>query len=109
MARLTLTWTHKEHALIIDSDGEYTWVDRNDPRANEVRLLEEVDRVGEVTGTVADNLLIPGDGLDALRALVKMPEYKSEYEGKVKLVYIDPPFNTGQAFEHYEDGVEHSI
>lgn len=109
MARLTLSWTHKEDALIVDSEGEYAWVDRTDPRANEVRLLEEVDRVGEVSGTVSDNLLIRGDGLDALRALVKSPQYKNEYAGKVKLVYIDPPFNTGQAFEHYEDGVEHSV
>lgn len=107
--RLTLTWAHKNDALISTPIGGYEWVDRDDPRANEVRLLEEVDRVGEVTGEASDNLLIRGDGLDALRALVKHPDYASEYRGKVKLVYIDPPFNTGQAFEHYDDGFEHSI
>lgn len=109
MARLTLTWAHKDDALITTGDGGYEWVERSDPRACEVRILEEVDRVGDVAGDVTDNLLIRGDGLDALRALAKSPEYADEYRGKVKLVYIDPPFNTGQAFEHYEDGVEHSV
>ncbi|EAA3799287.1 site-specific DNA-methyltransferase, partial [Salmonella enterica subsp. enterica] len=50
-----------------------------------------------------DNLLIQGDNLLALKAL------ETKYAGRVKCVYIDPPFNTGQAFEHYDDGVEHSL
>lgn len=50
-----------------------------------------------------DNLLIHGDNLLALEAL------EPEYAGQVKCVYIDPPFNTGQAFEHYDDEVEHSL
>lgn len=49
-----------------------------------------------------DNRLIFGDNLLALKAL------EQEYTGKVKCIYIDPPFNTKQAFEHYNDGVEHS-
>lgn len=48
------------------------------------------------------NLLIQGDNLDALRALLPL------YKGKVKCVYIDPPYNTGSAFEHYDDNLEHS-
>lgn len=107
--RLTLSWANKHDALISTPDGGYEWVDPSDPRANEVRLLDEVDRVGDVTGTARDNLLVRGDGLDALRALKRIPEYAEEYKGKVKLVYIDPPFNTGQAFEHYDDGLEHSV
>lgn len=107
--RLTLTWANKNDALISTTEGGYEWVDRSDPRANEVRLLDEVERVGEVSGTPSDNLLIRGDGLEALRALTRIPEYAATYKGKVKLVYIDPPFNTGQAFEHYDDGLEHSI
>ncbi|MDF1659669.1 MAG: site-specific DNA-methyltransferase [Verrucomicrobiales bacterium] len=47
--------------------------------------------------------MIFGDNLLALKAL------EQDYAGKVKCIYIDPPFNTGQAFEHYEDGIEHSI
>lgn len=107
--RLTLTWANKDRALLSHGESGYEWVDRDDPRAREVRLLNEVDRVGEVAGDASDNLLIRGDSLDALRALVHTPELAAEYRGKVKLVYIDPPFNTGQAFEHYDDSLEHSV
>ena len=51
---------------------------------------------------IFDNRLIFGDNLLALKAL------ESEFAGKVKCVYIDPPYNTGSAFEHYDDSVEHS-
>ena len=50
-----------------------------------------------------DNQLIFGDNLLALKAL------EQEFTGKVKCVFIDPPYNTGSAFTHYDDGVEHSI
>ncbi|QJQ94830.1 MULTISPECIES: site-specific DNA-methyltransferase [Halomonadaceae] len=49
------------------------------------------------------NILIEGDNLDSLKALLPY------YAGQVKCIYIDPPFNTGQAFEHYDDNLEHSI
>ena len=107
--RLTLTWANKEKALLSLGESGYEWVDRDDPRVREVRLLDETGRVGETTGNPGDNLLIRGDSLDALRALVRTPEYAEVYRGKVKLVYIDPPFNTGQAFEHYDDSLEHSV
>ena len=55
------------------------------------------------SGGVTDNLLIKGDNLLALKGL------ETEYSGKIKCVCIDPPFNTGNAFEHYPDGIEHSI
>ena len=50
-----------------------------------------------------DNKLIFGDNLLALKSL------ESEFRGKVKCIYIDPPYNTGNAFEHYDDGIENSI
>ncbi|MFA6173718.1 MAG: site-specific DNA-methyltransferase [Kiritimatiellales bacterium] len=50
-----------------------------------------------------DNQLIFGDNLLALKAL------EQEFAGKIKCVFIDPPYNTGSAFEHYDDGLEHSI
>ncbi|OHC11953.1 MAG: DNA methylase N-4 [Pseudomonadales bacterium GWC1_66_9] len=50
-----------------------------------------------------DNLLIQGDNLLALKAL------ESKYAGEVKCVFIDPPYNTGSAFTHYDDGLEHSL
>ncbi|WP_084537965.1 site-specific DNA-methyltransferase [Nocardia puris] len=105
--RLTLSWVNKDQALVPDENGGYTWVDRDDPRVTEVRLLHRAGSCGGPTGD--DNLLIQGDSYDALHALVRTPEYARRYRGKVKLVYIDPPFNTGQAFEHYEDALEHSV
>lgn len=109
VGRLTLSWANKDRALRSGSDGGYQWVERDDPRINEVHVLGDLGSVGETTGTPSDNLLIRGDSLDALRALVRVPEYAAEYRGKVKLVYVDPPFNTGQAFEHYDDQLEHSV
>lgn len=57
----------------------------------------------ETRPTFNDNLLIQGDNLLALKAL------EQQYAGKVKCVFIDPPYNTGSAFTHYDDGVEHSL
>lgn len=118
--RLELTWTDKDKALLSTGDGryDYTFVDPSDRRVAEVRLLHEVERVeadtpadrpAELPTPTADNLLITGDAMHVLDALTKIPEYADRYLGKVKLVYIDPPFNTGQAFTNYEDNIEHSI
>ena len=52
---------------------------------------------------IFDNKLIYGDNLLALKAL------EQEFSGKVKCIFIDPPYNTGSAFSHYDDGLEHSI
>jgi adenine-specific DNA-methyltransferase len=62
------------------------------------RLLEPVSS----HGTGADNLLIQGDNLEALKALLPF------YRGQVKCIFIDPPYNTKSAFEHYDDNLEHS-
>ncbi len=118
--RLELSWTNKDRALISTGEGkyDYAFVDPADPRVQEVRLLHEVERIAvptpeerpdDLPAPTTDNLLITGDALHALDALAKTPELAAKYVGKVKLVYIDPPFNTGQAFDHYEDNIEHSI
>ncbi len=84
---------------------ELTWIGKNNPEydiANiEPRILEERTDLsyGEKD---TENMIIHGDNLLALKALLP------EYEGKVKCIYIDPPYNTGNAFEHYDDSVEHS-
>lgn len=91
--RLTLSWVGKDRALLGTADGGYEWVERDDPRVTEVRLLHQLDVVGEVkpdSRAPSDNLLIVGDSYDALRSLSRAPEYAAEYRGKVKLVYIDP-------------------
>lgn len=87
---------------------ELTWIGKeNRPRLEPRILIEDraksyhaTFRVGDKDGF--DNRLIFGDNLLALKAL------EWEFTGKIKCVYIDPPFNTGQAFEHYDDGLEHS-
>ncbi|MEO7571251.1 MAG: site-specific DNA-methyltransferase [Acidimicrobiales bacterium] len=110
--RLELTWTNKEKTLLAHEDGTYEWVDPSDYRVAEVRLLHDVATVGETKPDgqrAVDNLLIRGDALHALHTLNRTPEFAKEYVGKVRLVYIDPPFNTGQAFAQYDDNLEHSV
>ena len=108
--RLELTWTNKPLRLLAQEDGSYEWVNPADYRVAEVRLLHEVSTVGQHPNTgPADNLLIRGDSLNALTSLVRLPTYAREYLGKVKLAYIDPPFNTQQSFLHYDDALEHSV
>ena len=110
--RLELTWPNKDKFLLVPKDdaGRPVWVERDHPAAAEVRLTDFTSSVGDVNDANphADNLLFTGDSLDVLRVLAEVPEYAREYRGKVKLVYIDPPFNTGQAFDHYDDWMEHS-
>jgi DNA modification methylase len=108
--RLELTWTNKGMRLLAHEDGSYEWVSPSDYRVAEVRLLHDVCTVGE-TGKIraADNLLIRGDALNALLSLARLPEFATEYLGKVKLAYLDPPFNTQQSFLQYDDALEHSV
>lgn len=106
--RLELTWTNKTQRLLSDEAGGYTWVAPPDFRVAEVRLLHEAARVGTAKFVNA-SLLIRGDALHALTSLIELPEYRTSYAKKVKLAYLDPPFNTGEAFEHYDDNLEHSV
>jgi adenine-specific DNA-methyltransferase len=88
---------------------ELTWIGKeNRPRLEPRILVEDPDKSYHAKHKVTendlfDNRLIFGDNLLALKAL------EQEFAGKVKCVYIDPPFNTGEMFENYEDGVEHSL
>lgn len=81
------------------------WLTRDeDVRAAEkvpYRLMEEAPELGYGDQN-SGNMLIQGDNLDALKALLPY------YAGQVKCIYIDPPYNTGSAFEHYDDNLEHS-
>ena len=90
---------------------ELTWIGKgNEPKLEPRILIENPEYSygenppspqGEGPG-VRSNMLIHGDNLLALKAL------EQDFAGKVKCIYIDPPYNTGNAFEHYDDGVEHS-
>lgn len=91
---------------------ELTWVEKDKQRQHiEPRILIENPEYsyGKVeTGVLPNgkpwngNMLIHGDNLLALKAL------EQEYSGQIKCIYIDPPYNTGSAFEHYDDNLEHS-
>ena len=88
---------------------ELTWIGKDKrPKLEPRILLEEPEKSYHAKHKVTDNdifdnKLIFGDNLLALKAL------EQEYAGKVKCVFIDPPYNTGSAFEYYEDGLEHSV
>ncbi|MFI3174576.1 MAG: site-specific DNA-methyltransferase [Bacillota bacterium] len=87
---------NKKHKL------ELTWIGKDEEIKAEPRILlyEKENSYGEQD---TENMLIHGDNLLALKAL------EQEYTGKVKCIYIDPPYNTGEAFEYYDDSLEHSI
>lgn len=82
------------------------WVNKNQAKetTREVpyHLLKQESVHGDASGANADNLLIQGDNLLALKALIPF------YAGRVKCIFIDPPYNTQSAFEHYDDKLEHS-
>ena len=88
---------------------ELTWIGKEKrPKLEPRILLEDPEKSYHATHRVTesdsfDNRLIFGDNLLALKAL------EQEFSGQVKCVYIDPPYNTGSAFTHYDDGLEHSI
>ena len=83
-----LDWLNKDQAVTAAQKSMY-------------RLLKEVPELsyGDADN---ENLLIQGDNLEALKALIPF------YAGKVKCIFIDPPYNTKSAFEHYDDNLEHS-
>lgn len=88
---------------------ELTWIGKEDrPRLEPRVLLEDPSKSYHAAARVTDadifdNRLIFGDNLLALKAL------EQEFAGTIMCIYIDPPYNTGAAFEHYEDGIEHSL
>lgn len=81
---------------------ELTWVGKNELKNIEPRILIE-DKSKTYGDSDSENVLIHGDNLLALKALEK------DYSGKIKCIYIDPPYNTGNAFEYYDDNLEHSL
>ena len=81
---------------------ELTWVGKYEEHVIEPRILVE-DRGKSYGDPRSENMLIHGDNLIALQAL------QQDFAGRIQCIYIDPPYNTGSAFEHYDDSVEHSI
>ena len=81
---------------------ELTWIGKGQEFQLEPRILLEQPELA-AGDPQAENMLIHGDNLLALKAL------EQDFTGKIKCIYIDPPYNTGSAFQHYDDGVEHSL
>lgn len=81
---------------------ELTWIGKGKEPAVEPRILLH-DSSKDYGNSNLGNMLIHGDNLLALKAL------EQEYTGRIKCIYIDPPYNTGNAFEYYDDNLEHSI
>lgn len=81
---------------------ELTWVGKYEEEKLEPRILIE-DKSKSYGDPDTENMLIHGDNLLALKALER------DYTGKIRCIYIDPPYNTGNAFEQYDDDLEHSI
>ena len=123
-----INWINKDDALFYDIDegqgkGDRPyWVDRNDIRVKEARPLvfqsaycakemgdnwEVIELNNEVEAGAINNMLIKGDNLLVLNTLKK--HFDQQLDGKrVKCIYIDPPYNTGKAFENYDDNIESS-
>ncbi|MFY7998944.1 MAG: site-specific DNA-methyltransferase [Candidatus Kapaibacteriota bacterium] len=81
---------------------ELTWIGKGlEPKLEPRILLHDPEH--SIGTHATDNMLIHGDNLLALKAL------EQDFSGKVKCIYIDPPYNTGNAFAHYDDGIEHSL
>ena len=81
---------------------ELTWIGKgNEPKLEPRILIEDTSK--SFGDAKTENMLINGDNLLALRAL------EQNYSGLIKCICVDPPYNTGSAFEHYDDGIEHSL
>lgn len=100
--KITLHWPNKEHTLAASGERAYVWVTPQDERPT--KPLTGVATVGQLA--TSPSMVVCGDGLDAIRALgaseTLMPE-------TVRLLYIDPPFNTGHTFGDYEDALDSAV
>lgn len=107
---LSLDWINKDFSLYYEIDEKNSrgvrpvWVSKNDIRVAEPRILTFAKNYGNPAN---ENMLIKGDNLLVLRSLVEMFKGKKDKD-KIKCIYIDPPFNTGSAFEYYDDNLQHS-
>lgn len=97
----TLDWLNRAEALTSSDKVPYRVLDPVSEHHSPLPQAGAGGR-GEEVMPHHDNLLIQGDNLDALKALLPF------YSGRVKCIFIDPPYNTKSAFEHYDDNLEHS-
>lgn len=109
--KLELTWIGKgeepklEPRILIEQPEYSYWAgkEQGKPAPWSIKKSGESFNHENQSSDNCPNMLIHGDNLLALKAL------EQDYAGKIKCIYIDPPYNTGNAFEHYDDGIEHSL
>jgi len=107
---LSLDWINKDLSLYYEIDEKEgrgikpAWVSHNDIKVAEPRILKYEKVFGDPK---TENLLIKGDNLLILRSLIEMFKDRPEKK-RIKCIYIDPPYNTGNAFKHYDDNLAHS-
>lgn len=110
-----LSWTNKDKRLKSDGDVSYEWNSSDTGDYIQDPTLEHLASIGTDTSTQSANLMVIGDALDALNALKSgrlspvAGERTFAIDEGVRLVYIDPPFNTGNKFAQYTDSLRHSM
>ncbi|MCB9362057.1 site-specific DNA-methyltransferase [Candidatus Woesearchaeota archaeon] len=120
---LELNWINKDKSLFYEydengiptllkksqKDPSAPWVLKNDIRVSEPRILKLIKEYGDLSNLINphENILIQGDNLLALRTLCETFKNINDKD-KAKCIYIDPPYNTGSAFKHYDDNLKRS-
>ena len=98
----TLDWLNRADAFTTSNKVPYRLLEQVSVHGDVQLPRPSGERVGVRGDPIHDNLLIQGDNLEALKALLPF------YRGQVKCIFIDPPYNTKSAFEHYDDNLEHA-
>lgn len=102
---VALLWNGKDRGLELNPAGGYCWATGDPQSASEPNpSLVTRSWVGTMDDS-SENLLVLGDALDAIRCL----EHSEGLGGTVRLAYIDPPFNRGEDFAHYDDALDHGV
>lgn len=103
MSDVTLNWKNKDLVLRADGAARYDWLERKSEKLKQPHRVRQVSDGGLTSAT---NALVVGDGMDAVEALASET---SVLEDKIRLVYIDPPFNTNADVKCYEDAMDRSM
>ena len=98
----SLHWSNKEQAVRTAAKSAYRLLMENSKFSYGLQMFTPPPQ-NNINQTLSNNLIIQGDNLDALKSLLPF------YAGSVKCIFIDPPYNTGSAFSHYDDNLEHSL
>lgn len=108
VSEVRLEWENKDKTLRGVGSEEYDWFSLEDDRLKTPVRFDVVSQVGNVE-ELSSNLLIVGDALDAMDGLQQNAATMESVQGGVRVLYIDPPFNTGRAFRQYDDALTRSM